>query len=96
MQEAKYGEEVERMKTYVKGLFGEEIKDDPLEKLEFIDAVQRLGLQYHFDAEIKHVLALIYVKPISNDLYATALQFRLLRQHGHNVHQGIILYIYTG
>ncbi|KAA3481956.1 terpene synthase 10-like [Gossypium australe] len=68
---------------------------DPLEKLELIDAIQRLGLSYHFGAEIKKTL-----KNISTDcsrtvawnkgnLYATALEFRLLRQHGYKVNQDV-------
>ena len=66
---------------------------DPLEKLELIDTLQRLGVSYHFEEEIKKTL-----KKISTDhscvawkkdnLYATALEFRMLRQHGSHVNQG--------
>ncbi|XWS44791.1 hypothetical protein CRYUN_Cryun15aG0078700 [Craigia yunnanensis] len=65
---------------------------NPLEKLELIDTLQRLGVSYHFEDEIKKTL-----KKISTDhscaawkkdnLYATALEFRLLRQHGYHVNQ---------
>ncbi|KAK8517267.1 hypothetical protein V6N12_032463 [Hibiscus sabdariffa] len=49
--------------------------DDSNQKLPFIDAVQRLGVSYHFEKEIED----------DNDLYTTALRFRLLREHGSDV-----------
>ncbi|MBA0683446.1 hypothetical protein Goari_025106, partial [Gossypium aridum] len=61
---------------------------DPLEKLELIDTIQRLGLSYHFGDEIKKTLKNISIDRSStvasnkDNLYATALEFRLLRQHG--------------
>ncbi|KAJ7948511.1 (-)-germacrene D synthase [Quillaja saponaria] len=62
----------------------------PLEKLELIDAVQRLGLSYHFENEIDNVLQQMYEsendgdnKEVYNDLYYVALRFRLLRQQGY-------------
>ncbi|KAK8603078.1 hypothetical protein V6N13_085275 [Hibiscus sabdariffa] len=67
---------------------------DPLEKLELIDTLQRLGLSRHFQDEINTTL-----KNISADcgsvpwkkhkLHATALGFRLLRQHGYSVSQEV-------
>jgi (-)-alpha-terpineol synthase len=69
---------------------------DPLEQLELIDILQRLGLSYHFEGEIKRILQDLYNindhggdVGKTKDLYATALKFRLLRQHGYNVSQGI-------
>lgn len=70
---------------------------DPLKKLELIDVLQRLGLSYHFEDEIKSILESIYNTshgaPCGGDmrkesLYATSLGFRLLRQNGYNVPQG--------
>ncbi|KAL5568242.1 hypothetical protein UlMin_024817 [Ulmus minor] len=61
---------------------------DPLCQLEHIDILQRLGLSYHFEAQVKTILEGIYNKSCCDDkwkrnnLYATALEFRLLRQHG--------------
>ncbi|KAL5568185.1 hypothetical protein UlMin_024760 [Ulmus minor] len=61
---------------------------DPLAKLEHIDILQRIGLSYHFEAEIKTILERLYNNSSfddtwkQNNLYATALEFRLLRQHG--------------
>ncbi|XP_058091675.1 alpha-terpineol synthase, chloroplastic-like [Magnolia sinica] len=67
---------------------------EPLDQLELIDAVQRLGLGYLFEVEIKGALKVL--SSISNkdmgiekDLYATALKFRLLRQHGYEVPQDV-------
>ncbi|THG13779.1 hypothetical protein TEA_028242 [Camellia sinensis var. sinensis] len=87
MQEEKYMREAYNMKDEVKGLINGVM--DPLAKLELIDAVQRLGLKYHFEGEIKQSLDdLIHLHNdawCSDDLHATALRFRLLRQHGCDV-----------
>ena len=67
---------------------------DPLEQLELIDILQRLGLSNHFEGEMKRILEGLYNNDQSGDtwrkdnLYATTLKFRLLRQHGYNISQG--------
>ena len=67
---------------------------DPLEQLELIDTLQRLGLSYHFESETKRILEGLYNNNHGGDLwkkenlYATALKFRLLRQHGYSVSEG--------
>lgn len=69
---------------------------DPLEKLELIDTFRRLGLSYHFQNETKRILEDInHLRADKSkalwkegNLYATALEFRLLRQHGYNKTQG--------
>ncbi|XP_019171894.1 PREDICTED: (-)-alpha-terpineol synthase-like [Ipomoea nil] len=69
-----------------------EEKMDPLEKLELVDLLQRLGVSYHFEDEIHHVLEHMYTSCCCNgdqDLYATSLQFRLLRQQGYKVPQEV-------
>lgn len=70
----------------------EATEEKPLAKLELIDAVQRLGLQYRFEEEIKHALGIIHKRAedsrFSSDLYAASLRFRLLRQHGYRVSPG--------
>ena len=66
---------------------------EALRLLELIDEIQRLGLTYKFEKDIFKALE----KTISLDenekhisgLHATALSFRLLRQHGFEVSQGI-------
>ncbi|XP_071722488.1 terpene synthase 10-like [Rutidosis leptorrhynchoides] len=71
-------------------------KSEGVAQLELIDNLQRLGLSYHFEDEIKIILSTIYdtrKRPLSQfnamindaDLHATALEFRLLRQQGYNV-----------
>ncbi|TYG52592.1 hypothetical protein ES288_D09G040400v1 [Gossypium darwinii] len=69
---------------------------DPVEKLELIDTLQRLGLSYHFQNETKRILEDIHVRADQSkvlwkegSLSATALGFRLLRQHGYNVTQEV-------
>lgn len=57
-----------------------------LEQLEIIDNLQRLGLSYHFEDEIYSILNNLSDKGSKRDhLYAKALEFRLLRQHGFNI-----------
>ncbi|XP_052172304.1 (-)-alpha-terpineol synthase-like [Diospyros lotus] len=93
-----YGKRSAELKEAVRRMMREKT-EDPLEKLELIDAVQRLGVSYHFRAEIRSTLEL---KTMNNDdglivsdwcskgdLYAAALHFRLLRQHQHEVPQEI-------
>ncbi|PON94472.1 Terpene synthase, N-terminal domain containing protein [Trema orientale] len=70
----------------------EKAAESPLVQLEQIDALQRLGISYHFEDEIKRVLIKTTHSYNScndawkrNDLYATALEFKLLRQHGYRV-----------
>nr|WNI01952.1 terpene synthase [Psidium guajava] len=88
--EDKRTEQVQR-KEEVKHLFDREMNH--VAKLEFIDAVQRLGLGYHFHMKIKDALHSIHSKTrdaqLSDDLYATSLRFRLLRQHGYDVPQDV-------
>uniref|UniRef100_F6HN25 Valencene synthase n=1 Tax=Vitis vinifera TaxID=29760 RepID=F6HN25_VITVI len=58
--------------------------------LNFIDAVQRLGVAYNFEQEIEEALQHIYnsfhdLNDIDGDLYNVALGFRLLRQQGYSI-----------
>ncbi|KAM7486312.1 hypothetical protein LguiA_002321 [Lonicera macranthoides] len=70
--------------------------DEPTLQLKLIDAIQRLGVSYHFESEIdvalKNHLANFNVSfgkcnkiNDGDDLYMLALRFRLLRQRGHYV-----------
>ncbi|XP_059660957.1 (3S,6E)-nerolidol synthase 1-like [Cornus florida] len=70
------------------------VGEDELEDLVMIDAVQRLGIDYHFHKEIDAVLQRHYTKINSsnhteidnyNHLYEVSLRFRLLRQQGYYV-----------
>ncbi|OMO99925.1 hypothetical protein COLO4_13037 [Corchorus olitorius] len=64
--------------------------------LELIDDIQRLGLAHRFEMDISRALEKIAsgVAAAENSLHATALRFRLLRQHGYDVSQGILSTIY--
>ncbi|KAI3445789.1 hypothetical protein Pfo_002454 [Paulownia fortunei] len=79
----------------VKMLLEEEM--EPVQQLELIDNLQRLGISYHFEDKINQILNCIYqghkyYKNYERDLYSTALEFRLLRQHGFSISQGIRLF----
>ncbi|KAH9651453.1 alpha-humulene/(-)-(E)-beta-caryophyllene synthase [Citrus sinensis] len=65
------------------------------EIVAIVNQLQRLGVAYHFENEIKEALQTIYDSHVNgncdvnydhnNDLYIVALRFRLLRQHGYKV-----------
>ncbi|KAL6330552.1 hypothetical protein AAG906_040483 [Vitis piasezkii] len=64
------------------------IKDarDTSSRLELIDSMQRLGVAYHLEEEIKEAIDLVHLDDTTtDDLSTTALRFRLLRQHGYPV-----------
>ncbi|BBH01889.1 hypothetical protein Prudu_012289 [Prunus dulcis] len=64
---------------------------------KLIDAIQRLGVAYHFEKEIEEALEHIYAANHfhdddgDGDLYNVSLGFRLLRQQGHNVSCGKLI-----
>ena len=71
------------------------LEGDSLRQLELVDELQRLGLLYHFEIEINQILKNMNEKfrngkdlEWNNNLYATALHFRILRQHGYYIPQG--------
>uniref|UniRef100_A0ACD5X746 Uncharacterized protein n=1 Tax=Avena sativa TaxID=4498 RepID=A0ACD5X746_AVESA len=54
---------------------------DPLAEMKMIDALQRLGVSYHFKQEIELKLQELSSRKFeNNDLQSISLQFRLLRQ----------------
>ncbi|XP_030943830.1 (-)-germacrene D synthase-like [Quercus lobata] len=84
-------EQVQGLKEEVQRMLMAPI-DNLLEKLELIDAIQRLGVSYHFEDEIDEVLQQIHryhytcdVQESDDALYTIALHFRLLRQQGYNI-----------
>ncbi|EOA26785.1 hypothetical protein CARUB_v10022874mg [Capsella rubella] len=88
---AKRVEERDLLKEKVRKMLGDE-KKTYIEQLELIDDLQKLGVSYHFEREIENILTVSYQKDrinIRKDLRATALEFRLFRQHGFNVSEGV-------
>lgn len=89
-----------RLKEKVRTMISEDtVVENPLATLELFDDLQRLGISYHFKDEINNVLKMIYVcyyeahdKWNRMDLSLKALGFRLLRQHGYHIPQGIPVY----
>ncbi|XP_044327229.1 tau-cadinol synthase-like [Triticum aestivum] len=54
-----------------------------LERMNLVDAVQRLGIEHLFEIQIGDALSDIHESEISSSsLHEVALQFRLLREHG--------------
>ena len=66
---------------------------EPLMVFKLIDEIQRLGLGNHFDKDIKTALKRFSCNfsDLNLDLPTTALGFRLLRQSGFFVSQGMYL-----
>ncbi|URD95736.1 Myrcene synthase, chloroplastic [Musa troglodytarum] len=65
------------------------------DQLQLIDHLQQLGVAYHFKEDIKDALGTIYGSMeqvnmlLKDNLHATALMFRLLREHGFAVSEGV-------
>ncbi|KAH6780517.1 hypothetical protein C2S52_011754 [Perilla frutescens var. hirtella] len=80
-----HGELVTKRETVRKLLA--QTPDDSMHKMELIDAIQRLGVHYHFEKEIDEFLQYIHMQPNNkeNNLGSVALRFRLLRQQGYNI-----------
>ncbi|KAK3120986.1 hypothetical protein QOZ80_8BG0644380 [Eleusine coracana subsp. coracana] len=60
---------------------------DMIHKLELVDTLQRIGLDYHYKTEIHELLRHVYDDSDGgyDDLYVTSLRFYLLRKHGYTV-----------
>lgn len=70
-----------------------EVGESTFDVLLMIDAIQRLGIDYHFQGEIEEILQKQYrlflsTDDFSDNLYEVALRFRLLRQEGYYVTAG--------
>lgn len=50
--------------------------------------MQRLGVAYHFEEEIKEAISLTDQLDATGDLYITSLQFRLRRDYAFPVSSG--------
>ncbi|XP_058210697.1 tricyclene synthase EBOS, chloroplastic-like isoform X2 [Rhododendron vialii] len=86
----------EKLKEDVKAMIWDTYSNS-LTILELIDDIQRLGLSYHFDKDIKRALDKIILPRNGNNvmedqkigIHAIALCFRLCRQHGYEVSQDV-------
>jgi (-)-germacrene D synthase len=76
--------------------------EKPTQKFNFIDAIQRLGVSYHFENEIQQILQQLHNtlhgsddhEDDDDDLYTVALQFRLLRQNGYYISCGTVFFFF--
>jgi len=64
---------------------------DSLRTLELIDTIQRLGIEHHFEEEINLQLGRVGDCNNAKDLFATSLQFRLLRHNGWSTSSGTLI-----
>ncbi|PRQ19009.1 putative lyase [Rosa chinensis] len=83
----KLEQHVRELKDQVKRMLMDPVKK-PSQQLDLVDNIQRLGVSYHFENEIDGILKQIhhnYSNGSDDDLYTTALIFRLLRQQGYSV-----------
>ncbi|XP_040988312.1 (-)-germacrene D synthase-like [Juglans microcarpa x Juglans regia] len=88
--DVKMRQQIEELKENVRTMLTATV-EKPSQKLNLVDAIQRLGVSYHFDNEIQAILQQLQKThesddPENNDdLYTVALLFRLLRQDGYYV-----------
>uniref|UniRef100_A0A1W7HBY5 Putative gamma-cadinene synthase n=1 Tax=Scoparia dulcis TaxID=107240 RepID=A0A1W7HBY5_SCODU len=81
----KYVNEINALKEKARSMLKAE-GSTTIDKLILIDTLERLGVAYHFEQEIEEQLQQIMNEDWTDyDLFTTALQFRLLRQHRYHV-----------
>ncbi|KAL0925866.1 hypothetical protein M5K25_004240 [Dendrobium thyrsiflorum] len=87
----------EKLKEDVKRLIKEKSFAD---QLELFDSLQKLGVAYHFEKEIKYLLNLMKYSEeklrmeFTKDLHAMALYFRLSRGHGFEISKDLLVKSY--
>lgn len=93
VQEEEYIMQLNKQVIEIRGRFVQE--SEILKKLELVDWIQKLGLTNHFGKEINEFLDTISISIKNNknpsmqeNVHASALCFRLLRQHGYEVFPG--------
>ncbi|KAK1583777.1 hypothetical protein Q3G72_026822 [Acer saccharum] len=98
LNEEEHKNRAEKLKEEVKLMFAKSM--EVLSKLEPVDILMKLGLSILFEKEILEALDSIATPikinyhTLEEDLYATALCFRLLRLHGHEISQDLYLTIH--
>jgi hypothetical protein len=80
-----YATRLEELKRNAKFLLTS--NKDPCVLFKLASTMQRLGVAYHFEKEIEEAVGLLSPDVTSN-LHTTALQFRVLRQHGFSITSG--------
>ena len=83
---------MDELKEGIRGLIHAET-DVSLARLELLDSVQRLGLNCLFQEDIKQSIDALCKADsgLDDDLHLTALRFRILREHGYSVSQGLAI-----
>ncbi|KAJ6769686.1 ALPHA-FARNESENE SYNTHASE [Salix purpurea] len=82
-----------KLREEVQKIFGEAL--DLLATMKLVDSIVKLGLESYFEEEIKQSLDIIAASmknrnlKVEENLYATALRFKLLRLHGYEVSPGV-------
>ncbi|XP_027355363.1 probable terpene synthase 2 [Abrus precatorius] len=86
------GMQLEALKRDVSKMLVSTKTEKPIAKVELIDSICRLGVNYHFEDEIEEVLQHIHKNYVEKgeitleaNLCSLAVLFRLLRQHGLHV-----------
>ncbi|XP_060195350.1 alpha-farnesene synthase-like [Lycium barbarum] len=99
----KYKVEAKKLKKEVSCTFSNTVS--PLALLELVDRIDKFGLSSYFEVETKEALEKIikcmnsganYSSSTDEDLYATALCFRLLREHGYHASQDMLKGLFAG
>lgn len=97
---ARKKQEIGELKEVVRSEVFKAMASDFSHQLKLIDAIQRLGVAYHFASEIEETLERMHGtfndhEDVGGDLHIVALGFRLLRQRGYNVSCGRFEYIHV-
>ena len=89
-------QQIEKLKEEIRKELKATARNSP-KLLNFIDSIQRLGLEYKFEREIKEALEDMYQTYSyldyyndNDDLTNASLRFRLLRQEGYHIPPGKI------
>ncbi|XP_044478173.1 (R)-limonene synthase 1, chloroplastic-like [Mangifera indica] len=88
-----YRKKAEKLIEQLRMIINSADRDNPLKQLELVDNLQRLGLAYHFENEIGNILNNFHKnsddKWKKGNLYATSLEFRVLRQHSYSISEEV-------
>ena len=95
----KYSNEIEGMKDQVRMMLVDHQNptDHQKDTMNLIDSLERLGISYHFEADIEHILQQLFNRnenygDESYDLYIVAVHFRIFRQHGYRISASMSLF----